>query len=89
MFQQYYNKFRVTFQCIFKKFRVSSQYIFKKFRASFIKLSHINSTKRPSVNGSPYGFMALAYGKELMDLLKIKKIEAKDVQLSPKLLTNI
>ena len=52
-------------------------------------MSHINSTKRPSVNGSPYDFMALAYGKELMDLLKIKKIEAKDVQLSPKLLTNI
>ncbi len=54
-----------------------------------LMMSHINSTKRPSVNGSPYDFMALAYGTEILDLMKIKKIEAKDVQLSPKLLTNI
>ena len=51
-----------------------------------LMMSHINSTKRPSVNGSPYDFMALAYGKELMDLLKIKKIEANDIMLSPKLI---
>ena len=51
-----------------------------------LMMSHINSTKRPSVNGSPYDFMALAYGKELMDLLKIKKIEANDITLSTKLI---
>lgn len=54
-----------------------------------LMMSHINSTKRPSVNGSPYDFMALAYGTELLDTLKIKKIESKDVTLSPKLLNNI
>ena len=54
-----------------------------------LMMSHINSTKRPSVNGSPYDFMALAYGTEILELMKIKKIEAKDVQLSPKLLKNI
>lgn len=51
-----------------------------------LMMSHINSTKRPSVNGSPYDFMALTYGTEVLDLLKIKKIEPKDVRLSPKLL---
>ena len=54
-----------------------------------LMMSHINSTKRPSVNGSPYDFMALAYGTKLLDLLKIKKIESNDVKLSPKLLKNI
>jgi len=53
-----------------------------------LMMSHINSTKRPSVNGSPYDFMALAYGTEILDLMK-KKIESKDVQLSQKLLNNI
>lgn len=52
----------------------------------YLIMSHINSTKRPSVNGSPYDFMALTYGTELLDSLKIKKIEPKDVSLSPKLL---
>ena len=51
-----------------------------------LMMSHINSTKRPSVNGSPYDYMALTYGTEVLDLLKIKKIEPKDVRLSPKLL---
>ena len=51
-----------------------------------LMMSHINSTKRPSVNGSPYDFMALAYGTELLDLLKIKKIEANVIMLSPKLI---
>lgn len=51
-----------------------------------LMMSHINSTKRPSVKGSPYDFMALSYGTELLDLLKIKKIEANQVQLLPKLL---
>ncbi len=52
----------------------------------YLMMSHINSTKRPSVNGSPYDFMALTYGTVLLDLLKIKKIESKDVMLSTKLL---
>ena len=51
-----------------------------------LMMSHINSTKRPSVNGSPYDYMALTYGTEVLDLLKIKKIEPKDVRLSTKLL---
>ena len=51
-----------------------------------LMMSHINSTKRPSVNGSPYDFMALYYSVELLELLKIKKIDPKLVQLSPKLL---
>ena len=51
-----------------------------------LMMSHINSTKRPSVNGSPYDFMALAYGSDILDLLKIKKIEANDIMLSPKLI---
>lgn len=51
-----------------------------------LMMSHINSTKRPSVNGSPYDFMALSYGTELLDLLKIKKIDPKLVQLKPELL---
>ena len=53
-----------------------------------LMMSHINSTKRPSVNGSPYDFMALAYGTELLDLLKIKKIDSNMVILLPRLLTN-
>ena len=51
-----------------------------------LMMSHINSTKRPSVNGSPYDFMALAYGTELLDLLKIKKIDPVEVCLKPTLL---
>ena len=51
-----------------------------------LMMSHINSTKRPSVNGSPYDFMALYYSAELLDLLKIKKIDPKLVTLSPQLL---
>lgn len=51
-----------------------------------LMMSHINSTKRPSVNGSPYDFMALSYGTQLLDLLKIKKIDPKEVTLKPTLL---
>ena len=51
-----------------------------------LMMSHINSTKRPSVNGSPYDFMALYYGTELLDSLQIKKIDPNLVQLSPQLL---
>ena len=54
-----------------------------------LMMSHINSTKRPSVNGSPYDFMALAYGTEILDLMKIKKIDSNMVILLPRLLTNI
>jgi IS30 family transposase len=52
-----------------------------------LMMSHINSTKRPSVKGTPYDFMALAFGKEVLDLLKIKKIDSKLVILLPTLLT--
>ncbi len=52
-----------------------------------LMMSHINSTKRPSVNGSPYDFMALAYGTEILDLMKIKKIDSNMVILLPRLLT--
>lgn len=52
-----------------------------------LMMSHINSTKRPSVNGSPYDFMVLTYGTELLDLLKIKKIDSNMVTLLPTLLT--
>jgi IS30 family transposase len=52
-----------------------------------LMMSHINSTKRPSVNGSPYDFMALAYGTEVLDLMKIKKIDSNMVILLPRLLT--
>lgn len=51
-----------------------------------LMMSHINSTKRPSLKGSPYDFMVLSYGVELLDLLKIKKIDSKEVMLLPKLL---
>lgn len=53
-----------------------------------LMMSHINSTIRPSVKGSPYDFMSLAFGVEVLDLLKIKKINKKDVSLTPKLLTS-
>lgn len=52
-----------------------------------LMMSHINSTKRPSVKGTPYDFMALAFGKEVLDLLKIKKIDSNLVFLLPTLLT--
>ncbi len=52
-----------------------------------LMMSHINSTKRPSVKGTPYDFMALAFGKEVLDLLKIKKIDSNLVILLPTLLT--
>lgn len=51
-----------------------------------LMMSHINSTKRPSVYGSPYEFMALTYGTEVLDLLKIKKIDPKEVILTKSLL---
>ncbi len=52
----------------------------------YFMMSHINSTKRPSVIGTPYDFMALTYGTDLLNLLQIKKIESKDICLSPNLL---
>ncbi len=51
-----------------------------------LMMSHINSTLRPSVKCSPYDFMAPTYGKEILDLLKIKKIDSKEVKLQPNLL---
>lgn len=51
-----------------------------------LMMSHINSTLRPSVKCSPYDYMALTYSKEILDLLKIKKIDSKEVKLHPNLL---
>ena len=51
-----------------------------------LMMSHINSTIRPSKLACPYDFMALEFGTEVLDLLKIKKIDSKEVTLSPKLL---
>lgn len=50
-----------------------------------LMMSHINSTNRPSVKGTPYEFMALTYGTEVLDLLKIKKIDANQIILNTKL----
>lgn len=52
----------------------------------FLMMSHVNSTIRPSVKGSPYDFMALTFGKEVLDLLQIKKIDPKLINLTPSLL---
>lgn len=51
-----------------------------------LMMSHINSTIRPSVKGSPYDYMALTYGTEILDKLNIKKIDYHFVKLSPQLL---
>ena len=51
-----------------------------------LMMSHINSTLKPSVNCSPYDYMALTYSKEILDLLNIKKIDSKEVKLQPNLL---
>ena len=51
-----------------------------------LMMSHINSTIRPSKRACPYDFMVLDFGKEILDLLKIKKIDPKLVTLSPQLL---
>ena len=52
----------------------------------YLMMSHINSTIRPSNRACPYDFMALEYGTEVLDLLKIKKIDSKLVSLCPKLI---
>lgn len=52
----------------------------------YLMMSHINSTIRPSTKGSPYDFMALSFGKDILDLLQIKKIDSKLVNLTPALL---
>lgn len=52
--------------------------------------SHINSTSRDSLNGkTPYEIMQIVTNKEVINRLGIKKIEADDVNLSPKLLKEI
>ena len=48
-----------------------------------LMMSHINSTKKPSVNGTPYEYMALTYGVEILDK---KKIDPFEVTLKPSLL---
>lgn len=45
-------------------------------------MSHINSTIRPSLKSSPYDFMLLAYGQEILNKFQIKKIDSKLVSLS-------
>ena len=57
--------------------------VFDFFNQELVNLmmSHINSTKRPSVKGTPYDFMILAFGKDVLDLLKIKKIDSNMVIL--------
>ena len=52
----------------------------------YLMMSHINSTIRPSKRSCPYDFMELEYGKEILDLLKIKKIDPKEVTLSKDLI---
>lgn len=51
-----------------------------------LMMSHINSTKRPSIKASPYDYMFLTYGNDILDKLKIKKIDSKNIVLSQKLL---
>ena len=46
-------------------------------------MSYINSTKKPSVNGTPYEYMALTYGAEILDK---KKIDPFEVTLKPSLI---
>ena len=52
--------------------------------------SHINSTPRESLNGkTPYEMMEFLYGKEIIDLLKIKQIKRDKVILKPYLIKHI
>ena len=51
--------------------------------------SHINSTPRASLNGkTPYEAFTFFYGEELLNKLKIKKIDRDEVTLMPYLLKN-
>ena len=52
-----------------------------------LMMSHVNSTKRSSINVTTYDFMTLTYGTDVLDLLKIKKIDSNMVSLLPTLLT--
>ena len=52
-----------------------------------ILMSHINSTSRDSLNGkTPYDAVLLTLNDEIVKKLGVIKIEADDVNLSPKLL---
>jgi len=52
-----------------------------------LMFSHINSTPRESLNGkSPYEVFEFMYGKEILDLFNIQKIERDKVVLKPYLL---
>ena len=49
--------------------------------------SHINSTPREKLNGkTPYELFEFYYGKEILDLLNIRKIKRDEVTLKPYLL---
>lgn len=50
-----------------------------------LMMSHINSTARPSIKATPYDFMQLAYGTDVLNKMQIKKIDSKDVSLLPSL----
>ncbi len=52
-----------------------------------LMFSHINSTPRESLNGkSPYEVFEFMYGKEILDIFNIQKIERDKVTLKPYLL---
>lgn len=51
-----------------------------------LMMSHINSTVRGSIKCTPYELMEKAFGTDILDKLKIKKIEPQKVQLNPELL---
>lgn len=50
-----------------------------------LMMSHINSTARPSIKATPYDFMQLAYGTDIINKMQIKKIDSKNVTLLPSL----
>ena len=52
-----------------------------------LMFSHINSTPREKLNGkTPYEFFEFYYGKEILDLLNVRKIKRDEVTLKPYLL---
>lgn len=46
-------------------------------------MSHINSTIRPKTKATPYQFMELAFGKDVLDSLNIKYVLAEHILLKP------
>ena len=55
-----------------------------------LMFSHINSYYRPGLNGvTPYDLAEMVLGKEFLDIIEIKKIEPKDVNLTQSLTKKI